>query len=704
VTAAVSTDFEDPAEAANRQARESVRSPKLGVLALAAVLDRIGTRPIVFDLDGAYAECHAESRYAGLAAFPAWVAPRICACGASLFGFSSICSSYPLTLRVAEAVKRSAPGCTILLGGPQASVVDTATLAAFPFVDFVLRGEADLTLPLFLEEWNGKRRFEVVPGLTYRSPCGLERNVDAPWVDNLDELPLPAYHLTDDLKDAEYASLELGRGCPFSCTFCSTNDFFRRKFRVKSPQRMLADMRAVAATYGIREFNLIHDMFTVDRRRVVAFCKAMIESGEDFQWSCSARTDFVDEELLALMAQAGCQGLFFGVETGSERMQAVIGKALCPIQSRKVIAAAEQHGVHTTVSFISGFPEETEADLRETVDMYMFSLRHLNSSPHLNILAPLAGTPIHSQYQNQMTLQDLCSDMSHQGRMQNEADRELIRAHPQIFPNFYLLPTPGLDHARILELREFLLMASARLRWLLVALHRQRGVIRIFDDWRERRRVLHPHASGWSMRHYYMLEEFRNDFLDFVEDHLKHAPDTSVQALVSYHRALLAADASDIRRPEDEPLVGPIRQDQIPIRERHVHVFALDWDIQGVIDALKRDAPPEARRRRKHYRTELSSPGLRQLIEITPLVAEALQLCDGNHAVKEITARMASRFACPARLRSYAVECLLRSLREEGLVAIYDGAVRVKPNPAGVAFSRLEGMVGGPGVHPPVQA
>jgi hypothetical protein len=272
-----------------------------------------------------------------------------------------------------------------------------------------------------------------------------------------------------------------------------------------------------------------------------------------------------------------------------------------------------------------------------------------------------------------MILQDLCSDISHQGRMHNEADRELIRAYPQIFPNFYLLPTPGLDHGRLLELREFLLMASERMRWLLVALHRHTGVTRIFDDWRERRQTLYPNLSGWSMRHYYMLDEFRNDFLDFVEDRLKDSPNPSVQALVSYHRALLAADASDLRRPEGEPALGRIRQDQIPIRERHVHVFALDWDIQGVIDALKRDASHKAPRKHKHYRTEQSSPGVRQLIEPTPLVAQALELCDGNHTVQEISTRLASQFACPARLGPYAVECLLQSLREKGLVAIYDG-------------------------------
>src|SRR5262249_8992500 len=128
------------------------------------------------------------------------------------------------------------------------------------------------------------------------------------------------------VRHCRHFPLELGRGCPFSCTFCSTNDFFRRRFRLKSPAHMIAEMRRVKETYGIDSFELVHDMFTVDRKRVVEFCEALIASQEEFTWGCSARTDCVDEELIAFMARAGCRGIFFGIETGSRRMQRIIDK------------------------------------------------------------------------------------------------------------------------------------------------------------------------------------------------------------------------------------------------------------------------------------------------------------------------------------------------------------------------------------------
>lgn len=690
VTAAIATDFEDAGDAASGDVRAFAVAPQLGILSLASILEQSGIRPDLINLDQLYWEYLNQFGSRGLADFPVWVAPIIAASGADIYGFSSICSSYPLTIRIAACIKRLRPGCTILLGGPQASVVDLPTLAAFPFVDFILRGEAERTLPLFLDEWGGKRRFASVPGLSYRSPFGPARNEDAPIIEDLDGLPLPAYHLTDDLKNAPHASLELGRGCPFACTFCSTNDFFRRKFRVKSPQRMLEGMRAIASSYGIRSFELVHDMFTVDRRRVVAFCRHMLESGENFGWSCSARTDCVDEELLELMAAAGCTGVFFGVETGSRRMQRIIDKDLDPDRAKAMIEIAESLGIPTTVSLITGFPEENSDDLRETVGMYMHSMRHPESSPQLNLLAPLAGTPVYSRYQDQMVLEELCSDMSHQGRIQNQRDRELIREHPHIFPNFYLLPAPALDRAFCLELREFLRAGTVRLRWLLTALHQTAlhqtalhqttsGIVDVFSEWRERRLELHPDLSGGSLRHYYMRKDFANEFAAFVRGRLPAFPSFAVEALVGCYEALIEAEARDAAAPrQHSPVSGPLLASDLPVRVPHLHVLELDWDIQGIIESLKRAELPRQGRTRKFYRTGESAEGASRLIEITPLVARALQVCDGRHSVEQFVAGLSERFTGPAELRRRSAEVLLEGIRKKGFIEIHRSASRAE--------------------------
>jgi radical SAM superfamily enzyme YgiQ (UPF0313 family) len=675
VTAAIATDFEHPDDAASASVRTFSTAPQLGTLSLAAVAEANGVRPTLINLDRLYYKYLAEFGARGLADFPAWVTPRIAASDADIYGFSSICSSYPLTLRIAARLKSERPESTILLGGPQASVVDLATLNAFPFVDAILRGECEQTLPRFLEEWSGGHRFESVPGLAFRSPFGPTRSPDAPVIDDLDALPMPAYHLTGELTNAPYAMLELGRGCPFACTFCSTNDFFRRKFRVKSPARMLAEMRTIVGEYGISRFDLVHDMFTVDRRRVADFCRHLIDSGDKLQWCCSARTDCVDDELLDLMAGAGCVSIFFGIETGSKRMQRIIDKDLDPDRARVVIARAERLGMATTVSLITGFPEENRDDLRDSVAMYMHSLRHPNSSPQLNLLAPLAGTPIHTRHRHQMFLDELCSDMSHQGRTQNQADRELIGRYPDIFPNFYSLPTPTLDRALCLELREFLRAAALRLRWILVAIDgSSAGTLDFFNRWREHRLQLHPGLAGGELRHYYSRKLFADEFVAFAAG-TADGDAGALHLLLDAYGKLRRAEDRDARLPRPDP-ASRMTRTALPVRAPHVHVIELACDIQEVIDALKRGEAPPARRTRRFYRSEQTPEGAARLVRITPLVGRALQLCDGRHTVAQFVQALSRRFPGDALY-------LLKALQNNGFIAIYRSASHARSNHLG---------------------
>jgi radical SAM superfamily enzyme YgiQ (UPF0313 family) len=674
VSAPTATDFEDPAEAQDCAVRQPAKTPALGVLALAAVLDAKGNIPAIVNLNACYYDFLSQG-LSGVDVFAPWAASMIASTKADVYCFSSISSSYPTSIRTAECVKRFRPHSWIVFGGPQASVVDLQTLAAFPFVDCVLRGEADETLLLLLGELSGGGNFYSVPGLAWRSPFELVRNLNAPPIQDLDGLPLPAFHLTGELAGATSAPLELGRGCPFACSFCSTNDFFRRRFRLKSPQRVLSDMRAIASAYGIHTFELTHDMFTVDRRRVVEFCEAMLTSSEGFAWSCSARTDCVDEELLELMALAGCRAIFFGIETGSQRMQRVIEKDLDVRRAKKILSAAERMGIETTVSLITGFPEETRSDLRKSISMYMHALRHPRCSPQLNLLAPLAETPIHSRYRNQLTLEELCSDVGHQGRKQNVLDRELIRRYPEIFPNFYLLPVHYLDRSYLLELREFLLMAPVRLRWLMVALHQAVGMLEVYSEWYKHRLQLRPELRGWELRTYYMLRDSRVDFAHFVLQHFADSISPAVGCLARFYEALSNAKESEEANLKEERTQFLTCTD-IPLRTPGVYVVRFNGDVQGVVKRLRAGKRvDQVDQSPRFFRTQILDDDA-PVIETTSLMAVGLQACNGRNTVSDFISQLADAFDGPEQQRQLAAECLLETLHSQGLVEIYQRALR----------------------------
>ncbi|MBP1610031.1 MAG: Radical domain protein, partial [Acidobacteria bacterium] len=552
----------------------------LGILALAAILEERGIAAEIVDLNRLYyrylrSKCQMD--------FCAFAGREFKYQSFDIFGFNTICSTYPLTLRIAKEVKRSHPRARIILGGPQASVVDVPTLTAFPFIDFIVRGEADETLPFLLEDFEDRSRWGSIPGITFRNGERIIRNPDAPPVRDLDTLPMPAFHLYPDLKSCHRVPLEIGRGCPFGCTFCSTSNFFRRRFRFKSPWRVIEQMRFIRQTYGIRSFSLTHDIFTADRKQVVHFCQALLTCGERFHWTCSARTDCLDDELIRLMGRAGCEGIFLGIETGSVRLQKEISKNLDLSEAAACIRSVARNGLRTTVSLITGFPTETRKDLQQTVSFLMNAARLDSISPQLHVLAPLAGTAIYEQYRETLTLDDVFSDTSFHGWHQDPADRELIRSHPNVFPNFYAVPTV-LGRRFIKELRDFIQYGLLWCRWLLVGLHQDGGdLVRVFEAWRNwlgaNRRVDLGFNGDANSVPYFARREFPKDLLEFVQYvYLPSAKNpVALGALLDFELALYAAP-----RP-----CGPLQARNAPRIARGVRIARIRGDYLRILTCLR---------------------------------------------------------------------------------------------------------------------
>lgn len=415
--------------------------PHLGLISLAAVAQRGGHEITIYDPKR-------EVRFGRRAYdrhFYAKAAEDILSHSPDAVGFTTLGCSFLFAVRVAEIIKRRQPLLPILLGGPHATMLDRQILEAYSQFDIVVRHEAEETLPPLLAQLN-QRAFDAIPGITWRLGTEIKSTPGLPKIEDLDQLPLLPYDLYPVRElGLDLMRVEAGRGCPFECVFCSTSSFFQRSYRLKSPQRLVHEMDLLHERYGAGEFKLDHDLFTVDRRKVRAFCEAV--QNRNYRWRVSARTDCVDEELLQEMALAGCIGLYFGIETGSQRMQRVAQKRLKLSEVDRILDVAQSLGIEMTVSFITGYPEELREDHVATLDMLgnCFQRPQELCTPQLHILVPEPGTPLFAKYRQSLSYDGYPTKFN--ARFLSAIDARHIRTHPDLFSTYYYYPMEGMTRS-----------------------------------------------------------------------------------------------------------------------------------------------------------------------------------------------------------------------------------------------------------------
>lgn len=400
------------------------------------------------------------------------VADELLADDPDAIGFTTLGCSFLFALGVGRELERRAPELPLLLGGPHATMLAQPILERYSPFDVVVRHEGEQTFPAVLAALE-RRDFRDVAGVTWRTRSGVEQTAGSPRIDDMDALPLLDYELYPMADLAlDLIRIEAGRGCPFACTFCSTATFFQRRYRLKSPARLVLEMDAVAGRYAPREFKLDHDLFTVNRRKVAEFCDEV--RGHGHRWRVSARVDCVDEALLESMADAGCVGMYFGIETGSPRMQKISAKRLRLELVEPMLDACQRLGIEATTSFITGYPEETDEDQDATLDMLgaCFGRPADACIPQLHLLTPEPGTPLFEQLGPSLQFDGYATPFN--SWMLRDEDRQEVGSEPEIFSTYYYYPAT-IDrsvHVAVVEAVDLLRTLGHRMLSALVRRHR----------------------------------------------------------------------------------------------------------------------------------------------------------------------------------------------------------------------------------------
>ena len=325
-----------------------------------------------------------------------------------IIGVSSMFTMKEATFRFARALGGSCE--LIIAGGPLPTVDPTSYLEHF---DLVAVGEGEETL---LDLVNGKKLGEI-PGIVFREQDGrLLRSFEkggeivktaarAP-LENLDSIPLPSRDLFDNEGYLRYykrrgshtvTSIITSRGCPFACDFCS-HPIFGSSFRERSPGNIADEVEQVLKL-GYERVFFQDDCFTLTKKRVIQFCDEVDGRGLKFGWECLSRVDNMDKETALRMRKAGCDQVFFGLESGSERVLKIMNKSATPDQGRIAVEAAHEAGLKTGAFFIFGYPGDDDESMLETL---RFASRLPLDYLGFTLPYPIPGTPLYDRVKDKM--------------------------------------------------------------------------------------------------------------------------------------------------------------------------------------------------------------------------------------------------------------------------------------------------------------
>jgi anaerobic magnesium-protoporphyrin IX monomethyl ester cyclase len=306
---------------------------------------------------------------------------------------------------VAGLVKKEFPACKVVCGGPHASSAPE-DLAADPNIDFVVIGEGENTAKELFAALEKGLDTSAIAGLAFKDPGGVTRTRPRELVENLDSLPLPAWDLLDleryfslwtkhsmgPLPASERAmTIITSRGCPYGCIYC--HKIFGRRTRFRSPESVLAEMEILVKRLRVEEIEIADDIFNLDLPRAKAICDGMVSRGLKvfLSFPNGLRSDRMDEELVLKMRAAGTYEVAYAIETATPRLQKLIGKNLDLEKARHMVRFTDAQGINVRGFFMLGFPGETAAEMRATVD---FALNEPFLHADILYVTPRPNTPL----------------------------------------------------------------------------------------------------------------------------------------------------------------------------------------------------------------------------------------------------------------------------------------------------------------------
>ncbi|NQT22034.1 MAG: radical SAM protein [Candidatus Omnitrophica bacterium] len=423
-----------------RLSKEASRLPPLGLLYLASTMKSAGYEARIID-----APAQNLSNKEAVSTALEW--------GARYIGVTATTDIIFAAGEIADLIKARTKDTLVIIGGAHVTAVPEDTLNKFRSFDFGIVGEGEKTLKEVVDALESGLNVYEVKGIAYRKDNKVKITGPRDFVEDLDSLGYPSWQLLPEIpkfykptllnyKRLPAVSLVTSRGCPGKCAFCDTRVFGSR-YRMHSADYVLETVRYLKDNFGIKEICFYDDVFTIFKKRLTQICKGFQDSVKGIHWSCQARVNAVDYEMMKMMKKSGCWKISFGIESGADSVLKLMDKRATAEQAKKAIRLAKRAGLEVEGYFILGFFGENSDTIKATNKFIM------NSDLDIALLSyflPLPGSPA---YPNANKYGEFNEDWENMNAFDSEnlqfiphgmSNKELVKAQKEIYRNFYFRP------------------------------------------------------------------------------------------------------------------------------------------------------------------------------------------------------------------------------------------------------------------------
>jgi anaerobic magnesium-protoporphyrin IX monomethyl ester cyclase len=313
-----------------------------------------------------------------------------------IVGITSVTATFKSALKVAQNTKQTCPQATVVLGGPHVTIGDDQFLLQHPEVDVVVKGEGEQTIVELSRYLSGQRVLNDISGIAFRNNGQVVRTANRPCIQNLDDLPYPAYHYFPLIKYRIFKKIGVpmltSRGCGSGCSFCLVPHIAGNNFRARTPASVVNELEYIKSRYQVDFVTFNDEIFTYDKKRVLDICSGIKQLRINVPWDCQTRVDLVSKDLLHAMKEANCQLINFGVESANQNILNAMGKGTTVQQNATAIRMAKEAGLSVTVSLLLGYPGESDHTIHQTID---FIKRTEPDDLYLFLATPFPSTQLH---------------------------------------------------------------------------------------------------------------------------------------------------------------------------------------------------------------------------------------------------------------------------------------------------------------------